>query len=141
MLGPFVIADVTDEGFEFEMPFPLQPDNYPARDLLGGGAMNVRDTRSGCLTPTLNGTWDQISVIHVNVNTVLISVWGTKSFPSITRGAGEGDCSVDTAVDPAVSEMDGPIFDVPPELRTGETPPAGTLTATTGGWTLTFTTK
>jgi hypothetical protein len=109
-------------------------------DLAGGGASNLRDSRSGCLMPSLNGTWDQMSVISVNVSGAFVSVWGTQSFPSITRGAGEGDCSVDTTVDPALSTMDGVMFDLPLELL-GASPPSGTLTATTGAWSLTFTPK
>jgi hypothetical protein len=140
MLAPFVTGDVTDEGFQFEMPFPVPQDQFPVLNLGGGGVTNLMDSRSNCLTPSVNGTWDELNVATVTTSGLSLVVWGEKSRAEIVRGAGEGDCSVDTTIEPASSEMHGISFDLPLELQR-DTPPAAPLTATTDGWTLTITTK
>jgi hypothetical protein len=76
----------------------------------------------------------------VTLSGSFITVAGARSQPAITRGAGEGDCAVDTFVEPAKTETDGLMIGLPSELL-GKTPPAGPVTSTQGSWTLTFTTK
>jgi hypothetical protein len=140
-LTAFVSGDVTDEGFQFEMPFPLIDGDYSPLNLSGGRAANLTDSRANCLTPTMSGDWDELNASKATLAANYLTIEGSRSVPAITFGRGEGDCSVDRTTDPARTEMNGFMVSLPIELLTSSTPPAAPLTATAGSWTLTITTK
>ncbi|HEY1088624.1 MAG TPA: hypothetical protein VGE37_13055, partial [Archangium sp.] len=64
----------------------------------------------------------------------------TKSTSAITLGVGEGDCAVDTRVEPAKTTSSGVMITLPAQLFTSTEPPATPISVTQDGWTLTFTT-
>lgn len=141
MLTAFVSGNVTDEGFQFEMPFPLMDGDYSVRNLTGGVAVNLTDSRTNCLTPTISGNWDELNATKATLAANYLTIEGSKSIPAITFGRGEGDCTVDRMTDPARTETSALMIALPIELLTSSTPPAGALTATEGSWTVTVTTK
>lgn len=139
-LTSFVTATVTD-AFEFTMPWPLASGTYPVSNIPGGGAGDVADTRAGCITPTLDGAWDELLARSVIFSGVELVVEGDTVAPAITLGVGEGDCATMTRVEPAQTTEDALLVTLPVEFFTSETPPAKPLVATEGGWTLTYTTQ
>lgn len=141
-LTAFVVGDVSDMGFTFEMPFPIADGEYTVSDSSGGGAANLRDTRSDCRGPTLEGPWDELRATRVTVTGSFVTIEGERSIPPITRGTGEGDCLAMSVTDPPRTETQtGLQFGFPVELFTSATPPAVPVSTTEAGWTLTYTTK
>ena len=141
MLTAFVSGNVTDEGFQFEMPFPLSDGDYPVLNLSGGTAANLMDSRTNCLTPTISDNWDELNATKATLTANYLTIEGSKYIPAITFGKGEGDCRIDLTTDPARTEMNGLMIGLPIELFTSSTPPSAPVTATEGSWTITVTTK
>ena len=140
-LTVFVRGTVTDEGFQFEMSFPLVDEEPAVVNIAGGGATSLTDTRAGCVTPTVTGVWDQLSATKVAITGSFLTVEGTKSVPAITLGVGEGDCATMTRTETALTVATGLQISPPLEFFTNSEPPLTPVAVTEGGWTFTFTTK
>ncbi len=139
-LTSFVAATVTD-AFEFTMPWPLESGTYSVSNLTGGGAGAVVDTRGGCITPALDGAWDELLARKATLTGIDLVVEGDHVAPAITLGVGEGDCATDTRVEPAQTTKTALLVTLPIEFFTSGSPPAKPLVATQDGWTLTYTTQ
>jgi hypothetical protein len=139
-LAPFVTATVADSGFRFEMPFPIADGDYTVVNLSGGSASAVVDTRAGCVTPSLGGPWDELNATKVTLAGSFITVEGQRTAPSITMGAGEGNCAMMTTSVPAATSPNGLQVGVPNAFFTSTTPPAAPLVVIEGDWTWTYTT-
>jgi hypothetical protein len=139
-LAAFLTGIVTDDGFQFEMPFPLVDGNYTVANQSGGGAGSVMDTRSGCRVPSLGGPWDELLADKVTLTGNYLTVEGNRSAPPITMGVGEGDCASMSMTIPAATTPNGMQVGVPLDFFTSSTAPTAPVTMTQDGWTWTFTT-
>jgi hypothetical protein len=139
LLTSFVTATVKD-GIEFQLPWPLEDGDYVVGNPAGGDASDVKDTRDGCIQPTLDGAWDELNATTVTLTGSYLTIVGTTQAPAITLGVGEGDCATDTRIEPAVTTETGLQIGLPLEFFTSSDAPATPVAATQDGWTLTFTT-
>lgn len=139
LLTAFVTGDVTDEGVEFELPFPMVDGDLVMKNITGGSVTAVTDTRPGCITPTLGGTWDELNASKVTLTGRDFVVEGTHVVPTITLGVGEGDCATMTRTEAAATTTKGEQVLLPSQLSSG--PPATPLVVTSGYWTWTYTAK
>lgn len=130
----FVVADVTDT-FDFEIPWPLTNGSADPNNHETSNDAYV-DTRGGCLTPTADNALELFQVTAVEVIGASVGVTSMKSVPAITRGVGEGDCAVDSTVDPSQNGDNSFAMSFPLEFFT--TTPHGTYTVVDGYWTFTF---
>lgn len=141
LLTAFVKGNVRDDGVTFQLQFPITGDEMPTFvNQLGGGVTGLMDTRVGCINPTSSGVWDELNVSSVVLSGNFVTLSGTKSTSAITLGVGEGDCAVDTRVEPVKTTSSGVMITLPTQLFTSTTPPATPISVTQDGWTLTFTT-
>ena len=138
-LTAFVTGTVTDEGFEFEMPFPLVDGERAVTNFAGAAVTDLRDTRTGCIQPSLGGSWDQLGATKVTLSGSFLSVEGQRTVPSITFGIGEGDCATMSRTEAESIRTEGLQVGLPVALFTSEKPAAMPLVVTEGGWTFTYT--
>ncbi len=139
LLTAFVTADVMD-GLQFEMPFPLVNGDYAVANLPGGGATDLADTRDGCITPALDGVWDELQAKKATLTGTFLTIEGDQLAPAIILGVGEGDCATMTRTEPATTNEAGFQVGLPLEFFTSSDAPATPVATTQDGWTLTFTT-
>jgi hypothetical protein len=141
LLTTFVKGNVVDDGVKFQLQFPITGDETPPFvNQRGGDVSGLMETRVGCINPTSSGVWDELNVSSVVLSGNFVTLSGSKSTSAITLGVGEGDCAVDTRVEPAKTTSSGVMITLPTQLFTSTTPPATPISVTQDGWTLTFTT-
>jgi hypothetical protein len=137
LLTAFVEGNVTDNGFDTNMSFPVVDETLVIADHLGGTAEGLHDTRPTCLMPALIGSWDQLTPTSAEITGSFLTVTGTMNIPPITLGNGEGNCSVDRRTEDAKTQPGGVQLQLPFELL-DSSPPAEPIVATQDGWTFTF---
>jgi hypothetical protein len=136
LIAPFVTAEVSDDGFTFDLPLPLQDGSFAVTNLPGGGAASPTDTRSGCVQPSLGGAWNEFEATTAVLTGAILTVEGLKVTPAITHGVGEGDCATMTTMEPSSGTASGLQILLPSEVL-GEALTAP-VTITDSGWTWTF---
>jgi hypothetical protein len=136
-LTAFVKGDVTDNGFDSSMTFPVIDETLVLADHVGGTVDRIYDTRPGCVMPAVFGSWDQLTPASAEITGSFITVTGTANIPPITLGNGEGDCSVDRRTEPARTESTGLQISLPPALFESS-PPAEPVVVDQDGWSFTF---
>ena len=139
LLTAFVLGDVTDNGFDTTMSFPVVDETLVIADHLGGTAQRLRDTRPTCLMPAVVGSWDELTPMAGSITGSLLTVMGEAHIPPITLGNGEGNCSVDRRTEDAKVLSAGVQIQLPVELY-DSSPPAEPIFFTQDGWTFTFST-
>jgi hypothetical protein len=138
-LSAFVTGNVTDNGFQFQMSFPVVDELLTVMDIPGAEVRALADTRPGCVVPRV-GQWDELTAESVTITGSFLTVTGTAFIPAVTVGVGEGDCATMTTTSPATTRPAGVQVSLPLEFFTSSTPPTAPVTVTQDGWTFTYTT-